>query len=195
MHCSTSPWHEWVQMSNSCLWDVTPSLPGLPRITVSVLLLEPWQSPKGLIWVRSNYLPCHYHLPRFVYVLKMPLRHQLRVLEILLDGLYLYLWLYVDSRFTSCKYQSIKYYYYHGFLEMGHVALSGKKWGPAPMFDWVPEGEYAGQGTGWTTFDPGKSCVRQTEKQKALYRNPVETCSTPDCLCRMGLDTVAGHEV
>ena len=34
------------------------------------------------------------------YILDIPLRYQLRVLEILLNGLYLYLWLYIDSCFT-----------------------------------------------------------------------------------------------
>ena len=44
---------------------------------------------------------------------------------------------------------------------------------------WVPDSEYAGQGSVWTAFDLGKSCVRQIETGKALYRNPVEPCSTP----------------
>ena len=39
--------------------------------------------------------------------------------------------------------------------------------------------EYAGQGSVWTALDLGKSCVRQIKKGKALYRNPVEPCSTP----------------
>ena len=47
------------------------------------------------------------------------------------------------------------------------------------MLDGVPDGEYAGQGSVWTAFDLGKCCVRQIEKGNALYRNPVEPCSTP----------------
>ena len=47
------------------------------------------------------------------------------------------------------------------------------------MLDWVPDGEYAGQGSVWTAFDVWKSCVRQIEKERALYRNPMEPCSTP----------------
>ena len=39
-------------------------------------------------------------------------------------------------------------------------------------------GEYAGQGSVWTAFALGKSCVEQTEKGKAVNRNPVEPCST-----------------
>ena len=73
---------------------------------------SPGSRPWGLS-VQIDYLPCHYHLPRFRNMLDMPLRHQSRVLKILLNGLYLYLWLYVDSCFTPCKYQSIKYFYYY----------------------------------------------------------------------------------
>ena len=57
--------------------------------------------------VQIYYLPCHYYLPCLVYTLDMPLHYLLRVLDILLNGLYLYLWLYVDSCFTPCKYQSM----------------------------------------------------------------------------------------
>ena len=47
------------------------------------------------------------------------------------------------------------------------------------MLDGIPDDEYAGQGSIWTAFDLRKSCVRQIEKGKALYRNLVEPCSTP----------------
>ena len=47
------------------------------------------------------------------------------------------------------------------------------------MLDEIPDGEYAGQSRVFTAFDLGKSCVRQIEKGKALYRNKVEPCSTP----------------
>ena len=60
------------------------------------------RSPDSRHWclsVQIDYLPCHYRLSCFVYILDMPLRHQLRVLDILLNGLYLYMWLYVDSCF------------------------------------------------------------------------------------------------
>ena len=64
-------------------------------------------------------------------------------------------------------------------LEIGHVTLSGNQWSPLPMLNGVPDGEFAGQGSVWTTIDLWKSCVRQIEKGKALCRNPVEPCSTP----------------
>ena len=79
---------------------------------ISVLLPEPPDSRRRGLSIQIDYLPCHYHLPCFVYILEMQLRHPLRVWDILLNRLYLYLWLYVDSCFTPCKYQSIKYYYY-----------------------------------------------------------------------------------
>ena len=47
------------------------------------------------------------------------------------------------------------------------------------MLDRVQGGEHAGQRSVWTAFDLGKYCVRQIEKGRALYRNPVEPCSTP----------------
>ena len=56
------------------------------------------QSPDSRRWglsVQTGYFPCHYYLPCFAYILHMPLRHQLRALDIPLKGLYLYLWLYV----------------------------------------------------------------------------------------------------
>ena len=65
------------------------------------------------------------------------------------------------------------------FLEVGHLTLSGNQWGLSPMLDGIPDDEYAGQGSVWTAFDLRKSCVRQIEKGKALYRNLVEPCSTP----------------
>ena len=46
------------------------------------------------------------------------------------------------------------------------------------MLDGVPDGEYAGHSSVWNAFDLGKSCVRPIEKGKALYRNPMEPCST-----------------
>ena len=65
------------------------------------------------------------------------------------------------------------------YLEVGHVTLSGSQWGPLLMLDGVQDGECAGQGSVWTAYDLGKSCVRQTKKGKALYRHPMEPCSTP----------------
>ena len=46
------------------------------------------------------------------------------------------------------------------------------------MVGGVQDGEYAGQSSVWTAFDLRKSCVRQIEKGKALYRNPMEPYNT-----------------
>ena len=46
------------------------------------------------------------------------------------------------------------------------------------MLDGVQDGEYAGQGSVWTAFDLQKPCVRETEKENALYCNPIKPCST-----------------
>ena len=51
--------------------------------------------------------------------------------------------------------------------------------GPSPMLDRVHNSEYVGQGSVWTAFDPRKSCVRQIENEKALYREPMKPSSTP----------------
>ena len=47
------------------------------------------------------------------------------------------------------------------------------------MLDGVQDCEYAGQGSVWTAFHLRKSCVRQIEKGKASYRDPMESSSTP----------------
>ena len=58
------------------------------------------------------------------------------------------------------------------YVDVGHVTLSVHQWGPSSMLDEV-------QGSVWTAYDLRKSCVRQIEKGKALYRHPVETCRPP----------------
>ena len=77
---------------------------------LSVLLPEPWQSPQELIrpcWLFTVSLP-----PAALYIYTWyAIASSITCLDILLNGLYLYLWLYVESCFTPCKYQSIKYYY------------------------------------------------------------------------------------
>ena len=65
------------------------------------------------------------------------------------------------------------------FLEVGHVTLYCNQWGPSPMLDRVQDNEYPGQGSVWTAFDLRKSCLRQIEEGKAVYRYPMERCSTP----------------
>ena len=79
---------------------------------LSVLLPEPWQSPQGLIrpyWLFTVSLP-----PAALCIYTWyAIASSITCLDILLNGQYLYLWLYVDSCFTPCKYQSIKYYYYY----------------------------------------------------------------------------------
>ena len=43
------------------------------------------------------------------------------------------------------------------------------------MLDGVPDGEYADQGSVWTGFDLGKSCVGQIEKGKALQHTATDS--------------------
>ena len=61
----------------------------------------------------------------------------------------------------------------------GSCDITCNQWGHLLMLDGVQDGEYAGQGSVWTAFDLGKSCVRQIEIGKALHRNPVEPCRAP----------------
>ena len=46
------------------------------------------------------------------------------------------------------------------------------------MLDGVRDDEYAGQGSVWTAFDIGKSCLGQFEEEN-VHCNQVEPCSTP----------------
>ena len=58
-------------------------------------------------WLFTLPLPLILNLHIYFH---LALRQQLRVLNIMLNGLYLYQWLYVDSCFIHCNYQSIKHY-------------------------------------------------------------------------------------
>ena len=70
-------------------------------------------------------------------------------------------------------------------LEVGHVTLYHNQWGPSPMLDEVPHGEYAGQSSVWTAFELGNTCVRQIEDGTVLYRSP-RHCAARHCLFKMG---------
>ena len=61
------------------------------------------------------------------------------------------------------------------------------------MFDGVQDGEYSGQGSVWTAFDLGKSCLRQIDNGKALYHNQVEQHVA--AYSGWDIDTVVGHAV